>query len=275
MRPSGLPMRHLRSLTVVTVLAVAFASILIVSPPAAATQNRPTWTQGDFWVYTRTQGSATSTIRVEVHERSTLTFALGSYSVWHITTTTTPSGGSATVQDSWVQDSNLGTAQTNITFLGSTITVKYDPPLAEAVFPLAVNAQWSLSTTVRFSNSTFTLPFAYGATVIAENTTTVAAGSFSVAVIQRTSSGGGHDRDHYSEGAGNHVRRESYDANGNRVSDQQLTSYRYQSSTLGLLLIGIGIAVVAVIAIAVLVTLRRRRARGPPQAPPPVPPPPP
>src|SRR5207244_2758144 len=190
-----------------------------------------------------------------------LAVALASYSVWHITTTTTPSGGSATVQDSWVQDSNLGTAQTNITFLGSTITVKYDPPLAEAVFPLAVNAQWSLSTTVRFSNSTFTLPFAYGATVIAENTTTVAAGSFSVAVIQRTSSGGGHDRDHYSEGAGNHVRRESYDANGNRVSDQQLTSYRYQSSTLGLLLIGIGIAVVAVIAIAVLVTLRRRRAR--------------
>src|SRR5207247_10176187 len=106
-------------------------------------------------------------------------------------------------------------------------------------------------------------------------TTTVASGSFSVAVSQRTSSGGGHDRDHYSEGAGNHVRRESYDANGNRVSDQQLTSYRYQSSTLGLLLIGIGIAVVAVIAIAVLVTLRRRRARGPPQAPPRVAPPPP
>ncbi|TLZ85317.1 MAG: hypothetical protein E6K05_01610, partial [Methanobacteriota archaeon] len=136
-------MRHLRSLSAVIGLAVALASILIVSPPVAATQNHPSWTQGDFWVYTRTQGSATSTIRVEVHERSTLTFALGSYSVWHITTTTTPSGGSATVQDSWVQDSNLGTAQTNITFLGSTITVKYDPPLAEAVFPLAVNAQWS------------------------------------------------------------------------------------------------------------------------------------
>src|SRR5205807_4510222 len=105
--------------------------------------------------------------------------------------------------------------------------------------------------------------------------TTGAAGSLSVAGAQRTSSGGSHNRDHYSEGAGNHVRRESYYANRNRVSDHQLRSYRYQSSTLGLLLIGIGIAFVAVIAIAVLVTLRRRRARGPPQAPPPAPPPPP
>src|SRR2546426_12662664 len=118
-------MRLRTSLTWLIAFVVAFASILIVTPPVAAAQNHPTWTQGDFWVYTRTQGSATSTIRVDVHERSTLTFVLGSYSVWHVTTTTTPSGGSATVQDSWVQDSNLGTAQTNITFLGSTITVKY------------------------------------------------------------------------------------------------------------------------------------------------------
>jgi len=268
-------MRLPKSLTIALALAIAVASLLILSPPVAATQNRPTWTQGDFWVYTRTQGSTTSTIRIDVHEHSTLTFAGGSYSVWHVRTTTTPSGGSATVQDSWVQDSNLGTAQANFTFFGSTITVNFDPPLAEAVFPLTVNSQWSLSTTVRFLNSSFTFPITYSATVIAENTTTVAAGSFSVAVIQRTNSGGGHDRDHYSEGAGNHVRRESYDANGNRVSDQQLTSYRYQSSTLSLLLIGIGIAVVAVIAIAVIVTMRRRRTRGPPQQPPPVPPPPP
>jgi len=271
-------MRLLTSLTVVLALAIAFASILILSPPVAATQNHPTWTQGDYWVYTRTQGSTTSTIRVDVHERSTLTFVLGTYNVWHVTTTITPSGGSATVQDSWVQDSNLGIAQANFTIFGSTLTVRFDPPLAEAVFPLTVNAQWSLSTTVRYLNSSFTFPISYGATVIAENTTTVAAGSFTVAVIQSPATQSGpHTRDHYSEGAGNHARRESYDANGNRVSDQQLTSYRYQSSTVGLLLIGIGIAIAAAIVIAVIVTMRRRRARGPPPGPyqPPQAPPPP
>src|SRR5256886_4202257 len=62
LRRSVPPMRHLKSLSAVIAVAVAFASILIVLPPAAATQNHPSWTQGDFWVYTRTQGSTTSTI---------------------------------------------------------------------------------------------------------------------------------------------------------------------------------------------------------------------
>ncbi len=275
MRRSGPPMRHRRSLSAVIALAVAFASILIVSPPVAATQNHPSWTQGDFWVYTRTQGSTTSTIRLDVHEKSTLTLTSGTYSVWNVTTTTT-SSSTTVVTNSWIQDSTLATVRAHFTVLGSDVLVDFDPPLVDAVFPLSVNAQWSLSTTIRVVSSGFTFPLTYTATVIAENTTTVAAGSFSVAVIQSPSSSGGpHNRDHYSEGAGNHVRRESYDANGNRVSDQQLTSYRYQSSTLGLLLIGIGIAIIAVIAIAVIVTMRRRRARGPPQQPPAVPPPPP
>jgi len=275
-------MRLRTSLTWLIAFVVAFASILIVTPPVAAAQNHPTWTQGDFWVYTRTQGSSTSTVRVDVHERSTLTLALGTYSVWRVTTTTTDSNGNSATVESWVQDSNLGTAKAHfvVPLLGDVL-VTFDPPIAEAVFPLTVSASWSLSATIRGVNQSFSLPFAYSATVIAENTTTVAAGSFSVAVIQSPATqGGSHTRDHYSEGAGNHVRRESYDANGNRVSDQQLTSYRYQSGTLGLLLIGVGIAIAAVIAIAVIVTLRRRRVRGPPpgayppQQPPQTPPPP-
>jgi len=176
----------------------------------------------------------------------------------------------------------MGVAKANFSVpLVGEVQVTFDPPLAQAQFPLTVGAQWSLSTTIRVVNSTFNFNLAYSATVIAENTTTVAAGSFSVAVIQSPATQSGpHTRDHYSEGAGNHARRESYDANGNRVSDQQLTSYRYQSSTVGLLLIGIGIAIAAAIVIAVIVTLRRRRVRGPPpgayppQQPPQAPPPP-
>src|SRR5207244_12251162 len=47
------PMRHLRSLSAVIGLAVALASILIVSPPVAATQNHPSWPQRGFWVSMR------------------------------------------------------------------------------------------------------------------------------------------------------------------------------------------------------------------------------
>ena len=269
-------MRLPKPLTIALAMAIAVASLLIVSPPVAATQNRPTWTQGDFWVYSHTQGSTTSTVRIDVHEKTTLTLAQGTYSVWHVTTTTTNANGNSVVVHSWVQDSNLGNAKTNISLpIFGVVQVTFDPPRAEAEFPLTVGATWSLSTTVRVVNQTFSLPIAYSGVVTAEQTTTVPAGSFTVSVITEPASGPPQQKNHYSESTGNHVRRESFASNGSRTTDDQLTSYRYQSGTLGLLLIGIGIAVVAVIAIAVIVTMRRRRARGPPQQPPPVPPPPP
>jgi hypothetical protein len=266
-----------KSLTLALVLAIALSAFVVIPRPVAATQNHPTWTQGDFWVYTRTQGSATSTIRMDVHEKSTLTLTSGTYSVWNVTTTTTSSSGTV-VTNSWIQDSTFAIVRARYTVFGSDVLVDFEPPLVQAVFPLNVNAQWSLTTTIRVVSSGFTLPLTYTATVIAENTTTVAAGSFSVAVIQSPSTpGGSHTRDHYSEGAGNHVRRESYASNGTRTSDQQLTSYRYQSGTFVLILIGVGVLLIAAVLVGVLVTLRRRRARGRPpgMSPPPGPPPPP
>jgi hypothetical protein len=266
-----------KSLTLALVLAIALSILVVLPRPVAATQNHPTWTQGDFWVYTRTEGSARSTVRIDVYEKTTLTLPLTTYSVWHITTTTTDSNGNSAVVHSWVQDSNLGTARTKISFgMFGTVDVTYDPPQAEAVFPLQAGATWSLSTTLRVVNTTFSVNIPYNAAVTAEQTTVVAAGSFGVAVITTPASGAPQRKDHYSEGAGNHVQRESFAPNGTRTSNQELTSYRYQSGTFGLILIGVGVLIVAAVLVAVLVTLRRRRARGRPpgMAPPPMPPPP-
>ncbi|MCI4371277.1 MAG: hypothetical protein L3J78_01365 [Thermoplasmata archaeon] len=247
------------------VLALALSSLVLIPRPVAATQNHPTWTQGDFWVYTRTAGSATSTIRIDVYEKTSLTLALATYQVWHITTTTTNSNGNSAVVHSWVQDSDLGIAKATISFgIFGTVNVTFDPPEAEAQFPLSAGMTWSLSTTLKIVNTNFSFPIAYSAAVTAEQSTTVAAGTFSVAVITTPASGTPQRKDHYSDNAGNHVRRESYAPNGTRTSDQQLTSYRYQAGTFGLILIGIGVVIVAAIAIAVIVAMRRRRARGPP-----------
>lgn len=260
------------------VFAVALAAVLMVTPRAAAAQNRPTWTQGDFWVYTRTAGGSTSTVRMDVNEKSSLTLVSGTYSVWRVTTTTT-TGANVTVQHSWIDDASLGIAKANFsTFLGE-VQVTFDPPLRLAVFPLAVNAQWSLNTTVRIVGTSFSFPLGYSSTVIAEQSTTVAAGTFNVAVIRNPSTGTTHDENSYSDGAGNNVKQESYDGNGNRVADQELTSYRYQSGTLGLLLIVGGVILVVAIAVAVVMLTRRRKARMPPpgmyppQQPPQAPPP--
>jgi len=266
-----------RSLVLALAIVLALASIVAVTPRAAAAQNRPSWTQGDFWVYARTAGSATSTVRVDVNERTTLALTSGTYSVWHVTTTTTDANGNATVQNSWIQESNLGLAKANFSTIFGDVQVTFDPPLAQAVFPLSISAQWSLNTTVRLVNIAFSFPLAYSGTVIAEHSTTVVAGSFNVAVIRNPSVGTAHDENSYSEGAGNNVKQESYDGNGNRVAEQELTAYRYQSGLVGLLLIIGGVVVLAAIAIAVLAVMRRRKMARPPgpYAPPPpqVPPP--
>lgn len=263
-----------KSVTLALVVAIALSALALVPNPASAAQNRPTWTQGDFWVYTRTAGSATSTIRLDVLEKSTLTLQLGTYEVWHVTTTTT-ANGSTSIQHSWVRDSDLGVAKANFTVFGSDVQVTFDPPLVQAQFPLTVNAQWSLSTTIRVVNGVFSFNLPYSATVTAEQSTTVLAGTFSVAVVRSPSTGTQREENHYSESAGNSARRESYDSNGNRVAEEQLTSWRYQAGTLGLLLILAGVALIAAIAIAAVVVLRRRRSRMPPGGYPPQMPPPP
>jgi hypothetical protein len=254
-----------RSLVGVLSIVLAFAAVLAVAPRAAATQNKPSWTQGDFWVYARTAGTATSTIRVDVLEKTTLTLNSGTRAVWHVTTTTTPSSGSARVQHSWVEDGTLAVAKANFTagILGD-IQVTFNPPFAPAVFPLSVNSEWSLNTTLRAVGISFTLNIAYSGKVIDERSTTVAAGTFTVAVVRTPSSGTAHDENSYSESAGNNVKQESYDGNGNRVASQELTSWRYQASTLVLTLIGAGIAALAAIAIVAFVVLRRKRRTMPP-----------
>ena len=266
-------MAHLRRpIALALVLAMVLSSFVLIARPVSAAQGKPTWTQGDFWVYTRTEGSATSTVRMDVLEQSTLTLALGTYTVWHVTTTTTPSSGSVTIQHTWIRDSDLGTAKANFTVFGNDVQVTFDPPLVQAQFPLTVNAQWSLSTTIRVVSSGFSFPLAYSGLVTAEQSTSVPAGTFNVAIIRSPSTGTQRTESHYSEGAGNNVRQESYASNGTKTADQQLTSFRYQSGSLFLILILVGVLLVAGLGIAAFVVLRRRR-RGTPGAPPPPPPP--
>src|SRR2546428_10254256 len=104
-----------RSLVWMTVFAIAVAAVLATAPRVAAAQNAPAWTQGDFWVYARTAGGATSTVRVDVNERTTLTLPSGTYNVWHVTTTTTDAGGNTPVQHSCDVESNLSTAKPTLT----------------------------------------------------------------------------------------------------------------------------------------------------------------
>lgn len=262
-------------------IVLALGIVLAAAPRAAAAQNRPSWTAGDYWIYTRTAGGETSTVRVDVVARESITLTSDTYAVWRTTETTTTSDGDVTVTATWYEEGTLAVVKTNFTFppfLGE-VQVTYDPPRIEATFPLQAGSSWSLNTTLEVVGIAFSLDIAYSGAVVAEQSTGVPAGTFSVAVVRTPSTASTDDtreEKHYSDGAGNNVKEESYNGSGERVSNQELTSYRYQSGSLLLILLVVGGLIVAAIVVGAIVTIRRRRMMRPPGTMPPgaVPPPP-
>ncbi len=256
---------------------------------AAAAQDRPSWSSGDYWVYTSTEGGTTATIRQSVIDKTTVTVGATTYVTWRTTMSTSVMSGGTTITltfHNWVVESDLATVRTNgsIFFLGE-FTITYDPPMSIAVFPLSPGSSWSKSTTQTTtsglgSNSQIV---SYSGVVTAEVDVTVPAGTFRAAVIRTPASGNPYTLSYYSEGVGNIVRTDSYDAGGTPAGTQSLTEYRYQNPGSSLaLLVGIGVAAMGILAALAFVVLRRREGAGgwtypttqerAPQAPSPLPP---
>lgn len=260
------------SLALLTVLALA------ASGGARAAQNRPSWTTGDTWTYTATEGSTTITTVQTVAERTSVAIGTRTYGVWHVITTDTAvfGGTSITVtEESWVQDEDLGVAKTvtDVLIVGE-VTTTYDPPKSGAAFPLSSGKTWQGDTTQRIVSSIANLTFSvsYTGSVIDERSVTVPAGTFSAAAIRSPSSGNDYTVTWYSEAVGNAVLIEDY-TGGNLDSSRALTSYKYAAGAFGLILIVAGVLVIAAVAVAALaLARRRRRARMPPGGYPPMPP---
>ena len=262
--------RPLRLLVIPLVMVFLVAAVLGAAGRVAGAQNRPTWTTGDAWTYTGTEGTTTLTNVQTVAERTTVTLGSTTYAVWHaVQTLTATSGGTSftfTV-NSWVQDSDLGVArtETQVIFLGN-VTTTYEPPQSAAVFPLTVGATWTkttletITTSLGSSSSTVT----YTGRVTEERQITVPAGTFTAAAVRSPESGNPYTLVWYSETVGNAVRTEEYDVNGNLGGSLSLSTYRYQGPTNALTLILLGVVgVIALIAIAAAVSLRRRHMRMP------------
>jgi len=181
---------------------------------------------------------------------------------------TAVSGGlSATVTtDEWVRDADLGVAR-SVAVLVATQTVTYDPPLAQASFPLNVGKSWTVQTAVHvawgFIDTTITVTG--DAAVLSEGPLTVPAGSYTAVAIRHNRAlnqlGASYSVQYYTEATGNWVKRETYGANDQRVGEEVLTAYRCQACVSPTLVI-VGIAVVAAVAIVGLFLLRRRRSPG-------------
>lgn len=276
----------------VVALALALLGLFFVgaSGNAAATQNAPTWSAGNQWVYGSKDGSTSLTMTVK--EQVSLTIGSTTYNVWHVaaTTTTTSGGTSLSITlDQYYTTDGLKIAKTNgsVLFLGS-ISSTFDAPYPLAVFPLSPGNSWTGSSqeTTQSAFGTGTSTFNWNGTVLGEGSVSVAAGTFTASQIW-AHSGTTSSVYFYSEQVGWAVRIDSYSGgiNPHYTGSMNLTSYNYSPGFLGISsVVWIVLLVVALIVIVGAVMLLRRRPRvpypmqppqqpyQPPQQPPPRPP---
>lgn len=259
------PRRLQRAIVLAFSLLFVLVAALGAAGPARAAQNAPSWSTGDQWVWTYSAGGNTYTIIDTVQEQSSLTLTSGTYSVWHVNESlTTASGSSSTTtwHQVWIQVGTLSEAKATTP---NTVTT-WDPPMAQAVFPLNQNS-WSLSTTRTFTvfGFTSTTTITYTGAALPETSVTVTAGTFTAAPVRTPASGTNYVLSYYSDAVGNFVEAVSYQNNA-PTQTVVLASYKYQSAAYGLFFIVIGGVLGAlVLAAVVLYAIRHRRPKYPTQ----------
>ncbi len=261
----------------VLVVALALALLGVVSlgaaGNAAATQNAPSWSTGNQWVYSSANGATTLTMTVK--EQTSLTIGATTYTVWHVTATTSTTSGGTTISitvDQYYTVDGLKMARTNGTlpFLGA-VTSTYDAPYPLAVFPLNAGDSWigSSQATSQSALGTTTTTYNWNGTVMGEGPVNVPAGTFTASQIWDHDGTGSPSVYFYSEQVGWAARIDSY-SGGRYSSSMNLTSFNYSPGFLGISsVVWIVILVIALILIVGAVLLFRRRPRAPyPRQPP-------
>lgn len=263
--------------TALLAIALLGMCFLVSAGAARATQNAPSWSTGNQWVYSSTSGASTSTLTLTVGGQTTLTLGSTTYTVWHVTATTTTVSGSSSFSftlDQYYTVDGLKFAKQNGTFpLFGAITTTYDAPYPLAVFPLNPGGSWvgsSTETTLSgFGTSTST--YNWNGTVLGERSVQVPAGTYTASVVWSKSAGGTTPTVYYySEQAGWAVRIDSYTSGGRYTGSANLTSTNYSPGFLGVSnivwIIGLAIALIVIVAAVVFL---RRRPRAPYGMPPP------
>jgi hypothetical protein len=273
---------------VVVALVLAFG---FLAQPARASTGRPTWSVGDFWVYSyRAEAlnqTASGSLRLDVVATESVTLNGTSYSTYKVKGTISYQFGSLTttfVGDVWYT-TDLAIAEISFAFnlTGSlTVTIWGNPP-QHINWPLTNGDSWTSSTDVTLHevapNGTATNTYTRLSTtftVLADTSVTVPAGTFTTTPVKETTAGStGYTINYWSPQAGNSVRNEPYGSSGSAPSGgYNLTDYRYQNgSFFTMVLIGlplwIWLVLIVFIAIVVGVAVAMRRRRRRPAAPPP------
>lgn len=289
---------HARSrlAAVLAALLVAFAFLAAV-PSARASMNRPTWSTGDYWVYSFGgnfgNGSATfngtGSLRFDVVGVEAHAVNGTSYSSYHVTATLSIKYSSLTITlnaDLWYSVDTLAIVEISAAVNSppiASISISGNPPQT-IQWPLTAGAHWSSATSVtareKLTNGTTIPTYSRLSTnfdVQGDTQVTVPAGTFTTTPLKETATGvsTGYVVVYWAPQAGNSAKTESYNSNGTRNGGYNLTAYNYQGGSflssiyLGLSgLVWLIILAVVIIVIAAVVIMRRRRPRAPMAMPP-------
>lgn len=280
----------------VAVLAAVILLVLVsvaFIPPASASTEKPAWSVGNWWDYSITgqtyvpvNGSSTH-LKYVVVGTDSISWLGTTYDTYHTKVWLNTTRGSTTISfpgDAWWRQSDLGLVRLrltgNLTILFTQVTLEvtftWAPPVTTQ-WPLTAGANWSATSVVTtetiinagvpsWGNATASSNFSVGA----DETVTVAAGTFSATPVTETpSSGGGHSTSHHARDAGNTVDSKSYSSNGSQTGSSELTAYSYSPPLLSQIILGLQLwmwlvvlAAVVVIAVVGVLVLRRRRSSG-------------
>src|SRR6266513_1234820 len=248
MRPAP-SSRILAAFVAIAILGVAF---IVVPQGARADANAPTWTSGDFWVYTDAS-NPNHTLRVDVVGRENTRTLLGTtYDSFH-TRETESTGSISVTTDKWVRTSDLGVVNSTVTVFNVVSITTFDPPQAQASFPLSAQKSWAVTLNVSIKiggGQVFTASTSASAQVEGESDVVVPAGTFHSFSI-RGLGGGAYAKLYYSDQAGYWSKKETYNAQDQKTSEMDLRSYHYQWTTTFLLIV-VGLIALAAIALAVV-----------------------
>ncbi len=296
------------------VLVIGVALALMISavpamPAASASTSMPTWTAGDYWVYSLNLSAiipgfnGAATMRYDVLGTDSLTIGSTTVQTYktklNLTASITSGSYSATVTftgNAWFRTSDLAPAEETFSAtIGTTpisFTTTYNPPPA-VQWPLTAGQSWNATTSVTSTyngGSPSTQAEVLNETVQADQSLTVPAGTFTVTPVKQTAyvagiAGTEYSVSYWSGSAGNYASQKSfYASNNTQVSSMDLKSYSYAAGSsgtgtiLGLPVLAwiVIVVIIAVVVVALALLMRRKPAPmvPPPAGAPPVSPPP-
>jgi len=259
--------------------SVILGVFAFASPPARAQGGAPQWTAGDYWDYAgmdfQDNHSYTKILSLSVIGRESIAVGSGSNETYHCSFSRASIFEGSVYNskgDTYLRTSDLAVVRvfTNDTYMSSEN--RFDPPIEQFHFPLYDGQWWRQGG----RETNYGWNYFWSFDVSGPETVSVAAGTFSVFIVNGSRQPESPSRDYYSDSVGFLVRTRGLFLGLPTTIDLDLQSYGHKNGNPDIfpimMIAFIIIAVVASVLTAFIIFIWQSRASKAPPAPPQAPP---